>query len=84
MENNPDILREFGGTVELTDGWARDIPTKLNWNKREETTGKVETSPQFLAEEKFTFQRAISAAVSCYDIPDSFVLNIVKTPLELV
>ena len=54
--NNPNILKEFGGTVELTDRWARGILTKLNWSKRKGTTGKVEPSPQFLAEEKLTFQ----------------------------
>ena len=24
-ENNPDILKEFGGTVKLTDRWASSI-----------------------------------------------------------
>ena len=61
--NNPNALKQFGGTVELTDRWARHVLTKLEWSKRKGTTGKVEPSPQFLAEEKFTFQRAISAAV---------------------
>ena len=82
--NNPNILKEFGGTVELTDRWARGILTKLNWSKRKGTTGKVEPSSQFLAEEKFTFQRAISAAISLHDIPDSLVLNIDQTPLAYV
>ena len=82
--NNPDILKEFSGTVELTDRWTRGILTKLNWSKRKGTTGKVEPSPQFLAEETFTSQRAISAAVSRHDIPDSLVLNIDQTPLTYV
>ena len=82
--NNPDILKEFGVTVELTNRWARGILTKLNWSKRKGTTGKVEPSPQFLAEEKFTFQRAISTAVSRHDIPDSLVLNIDQTPLSYI
>ena len=51
-----------GGGGGLTDRWARHVLTKLKWNKRKGTTGKVESSPQFLAEEKFTFQRAISTA----------------------
>ena len=55
-ENNPDILKEFGGTVELTDRWARSILTTLNWRKRKGTTGKVKSSLQFLEEEIFTFQ----------------------------
>ena len=28
--NNPEILKEFGGTVELTDRWTRGILIKLN------------------------------------------------------
>ena len=83
-ENNPDILKKFGGTVELTDRWARSILTTLNWSKRKGTTGKVKTSSQFLEEEIFTFQWTISAAVSCHYIPDSLVLNNGQNPLAEV
>ena len=54
--NNSDILKEFNGTLKLTDRGARGILTKLNRIKRK---GKTKPSPQFLAEEKFAFQRAI-------------------------
>ena len=33
---------------------------KLKWIKCQGTTGKVDPSPQFLAEEKFSFQRNIA------------------------
>ena len=82
-ENNPDILKKFGGTVELTDRWARSILTTLNWSKRKGTTGKVKTSSQSLEEEIFTFQWTISA-VSCHYIPDSLVLNNGQIPLAEV
>ena len=82
--NNPDILVEVGGTVELTNRWARGILSDMNWCKRKGTTGKVEPSPQFLAEEKFTFQRAISSKISINDIPSYLVLNIDQTPLSYV
>ena len=48
------------------------------------TTDKIEPSPQFLAGEKFTFQRAISTAISSHDIPNFLVLNIDQTPLPYV
>ena len=48
--NNPDILKEFGGTVEPTNRWARGVLSDLNWSKRKGTTGKIKPSPQFLAE----------------------------------
>ena len=69
-------LEEYGGTLNLMDRWARHVLTKMEWTKRKGTAGKLEPSPQFLAEEKFTFQRAISAAISEHDIPTSLVINL--------
>ena len=40
--------------------------------------------PQFLAEEKFTFQGSISALVSEHDIPPFLIINIDQTPLSKV
>ena len=82
--NNPDILEEFGGTVKLTEKWTRGVLKQLNWSKRKGTTGKVDPSPQFLAEEKFTFQKAISTAIMHHDIPESLIVNIDQTPLSYV
>ena len=67
--NNPNLLKEYGGDLVLTEKWARGVLEKLTWGKRKGTTGKVDPSPKFLAEEKFTFQRNISALVSEHDIP---------------
>ena len=43
-------------------------------------TGKVELSSQFLAEKKFTFQRAISTVVYNCDIPADLVMNLDQKP----
>ena len=32
--NDPNILKEYGGQVELTEGWARGVLSTLNWTKR--------------------------------------------------
>ena len=48
----------------------------MDWVKRKGTTGKVEPSAQFLAEEKFTFQRAISAMAYNHDIPPDLFINL--------
>ena len=53
--NDPNILREFGGSLELTEGWARSVLKSIDWVKRIGTTGKVEPCNKFLEEEKFTF-----------------------------
>ena len=70
--NNPDLLKEFGGELQLTDVWASGVLCKLNWSKFKGTAGKVDSSSQFLAEEMFTFQKEISAVVSEHDIPHSW------------
>ena len=49
--NDPNALEEYGGTLNLTDRWARHVLTKMEWAKCKGATGKVEPSPQFLAEE---------------------------------
>ena len=49
--NSPLVLNEFDESLDLTDGWARDVLKQLEWNKLKGTTSKVDPSPQFLAEE---------------------------------
>ena len=78
--NNPEMLKEFGITIELTEGWARSVLKNLNWSKRRATTGKVEPPAQLLAEEKFTFQKAIAEAIHDNDIPPDLLINIDQTP----
>ena len=82
--NKPKILREFGGSPELTDGCTRNILKGMGWVKRKGTTGKVELCPKFLEEEKFTFQLAISKFASDHDIPLELVLNLDQTPPSYV
>ena len=53
--NKPQILNEFGGSLELTEGWAQNVLKGIDWVKRKGTTGKFEPCPKFLEEEKFTF-----------------------------
>ena len=81
--NEPKILREFGGSLELTEGWAWNVLKGMDWLKRKGTTGKVEPCPKFLEEEKFTFQRAISKFVYD-DTPLELVLNLFQTSLFYV
>ena len=57
--NDPSLLKEYGGHLQLTEDWARSLLISMDWVKRKGTTGKVEPSEKFLEEEKFTFQRAI-------------------------
>ena len=77
-------MKEFSGSLDLTDRWARDVIKQLKWSKRKETTGKVAPSPQVLAEGKFTFQRKISTAILEHDIPAPFLVNLDQTQLSFI
>ena len=70
--------------MDLTDRWARDALKQLKWSKRKGATGKVDPSPQFLAEEKFTFQRTISTAILEHDILAPLAVNLDQSPLSYV
>ena len=76
MVNDGNLLREFGGDLDLIEG--------MEWVKRKGTAGKVEPSPQFIAEEKFTFQSEIASAVYNHDIPKELIVNLDQTPLSHV
>ena len=53
----------------MTDNWARGVLKSMDWVKRKGITGKVKTlCPILIAEEKLTFQRAISTVVYNHDI----------------
>ena len=82
--NNPNALTEFDGILDLTDGRARDVLKQLKWSKHKGTTSKVDPSPQFLAEEKFTFQRTISTAILENEISAPFFVNLDQAPLSYV
>ena len=82
--NEPNLLKEYGGPLELTEDWARNVLKSMEWVKRKGTTGKTEPSDGFLAEEKFTFQRAISTAVLENDTPRDLIIDLDQTPLGYV
>ena len=77
------MLKTFGGSLGLTNCWTRDVLKQLNWSKCKGTTNKVDPSAQFLAEEKFIFQRTISTAILEHDILAP-LFNLYLTPLFFV
>ena len=78
------MLNEFGGGLELTENWSRNVLKSMNWIKRKNTTGKVEPSKKFLEEVKSTFQRKISNVILDHDVPPALVLNLDQIPLSYV
>ena len=61
--NCPSKLKDFGGLIALTEGWARDVLKSIGWSKRKGTTGKIKPSKQFLLEEKLIYQRRIASII---------------------
>ena len=82
--NSPTLLKENGGSLELTEDWARGVIKSMNWTKRKGTTGKIEPSKQFLLEEKLTFQKKISGVIFEHDIPKELIINLEQTPLSYI
>ena len=82
--DNPSSLQVFSRTLELTNRWARDLLDSMEWNKRRETTGNIESLGQILSTEKLMFQRAISTALLEYNILTSLIVNLDQTPLSYV
>ena len=82
--NSPTLLKENGGSLELTEHWARGVFKSMNWIKRKGTTGKIEPSKQFLLEEKLTFQKKISGVNFEHNIPKELIINLDQTPLSYV
>ena len=39
--NCPEKWQSFGGSLELTEGWPKNILKAIKWSKRKGTTGKL-------------------------------------------
>ena len=73
--NSPTLLKENGGSLELTDDWARGLIMSMNWTKRKGTTEKIEPSKESFLREKLTFQKRISTVTFDHDIPKELIIN---------
>ena len=82
--NCPLKLKDFGGHIAATEGWARGALKLMVWSKRKGVTGKIEPSKQFLIEEKLTSQRPIASIIEEHDIPKEHILNLeIKHPCHM-
>ena len=82
--NSPTFLKENGCSLELTEDWVRGIIKSMNWTKRKDTTGKIESSKQFFLEEKLTFQKKISGTIFEHDITKELIIILEQAPLSYV
>ena len=82
--NNPKLLKQTGGSLQLTENWIREVLKFMNWVKIKGTTGKIEPFQQLLLEKKLTFRKKISGAIFYHDIPKELIVNLNQTPLSYV
>ena len=82
--NNPKLLKQTGGSLQLTENWIREVLKFMNWVKIKDTTGKIEPFQQLLLEEKLTFRKKISGAIFYHDSPKELIVNLNQTPLSYV
>ena len=84
LSTKPGLLKENGGSITLTDRWARNTLKSMSMVKRRGTTAKCKIPELLYEETKFTFQRNISTKVREFNIPPSLVINLDQTPLSYV
>lgn len=84
MMNSPHLLVQNGGTLKLTESWAKRIRKNLGLTLRKGTTDKRTPSPRFLNETKLQFQHQIWTKVKRFNIPATLVINCDQTPLSYV
>ena len=80
LSTKPGLLKENGGSITLTDRWARNTLKSMSMVKRRGTTAKCKIPELLYEETKFTFQRNISTKVREFNIPPSLVINLDQTP----
>ena len=78
--NETNILKGFRRSLELTEGWVRNVLKNMYWQKRKENTEKVEPCAKknfcFRVESLNSFQRMMFHQIQ--------VLNLDQTPLSYV
>ena len=82
--NNPILLKENAGLLQLTEDCAGGVLKFANLVRRKGTTGKIEPSQQFLLEGKLSFQKKIHDTTFYHDIPKELIVNLDQTPLSYV
>ena len=82
--NNPTLLKENGGSLQLKEDWARGVLKKMILLKRKGATGKLEPTQPFLLEEILTCQKKISGAIFHDGTHKELIVNLNQTSLSYV
>lgn len=80
---SPEILEKNGGSVKLTQDWAKKFLARLGWSKRKGTTSKGQTPADF-PELKERMLSQLEKAVTDHKVPPELVVNWDQTAVHYI
>lgn len=83
IDRDKFLLRENGGTINITRDWARSLLRRLNFSKRKATKG-VKTVAADFEKIKAEYLQRIDNAVSENRTPSNLIINWDQTGLNMV
>ena len=81
--NNPSLLCEHGGTIQLGKKWADSLMTRMNYAKRKATKAARKVPVDF-SEIKLAFLKRIVDCVKDHNIPSELIINWDQTGAKYV
>ena len=83
LKHNRSALKEFGGTVQLSKGWAKQVLHRMGFTKRR-ANSKAKVTPANFEEIKKTYIIEIKSVVAIEEIPPQLVINWDHTAIKIV
>ena len=83
LKHNRSALKEFGGTVQLSKGWAKQVIHRMGFTKRR-ANSKAKVTPANFEEIKKTYIIEIKSVVAIEEIPPQLVINWDHTAIKIV
>ena len=83
QHNNPSLLIEHGGTIQLGKKWADPLMTRMNYVKRKATKAARKVPVNF-PEIKLAFLKLIVDRVKEHNIPPELIINFDQTGTKYV
>uniref|UniRef100_A0A8C4QAG2 DDE-1 domain-containing protein n=1 Tax=Eptatretus burgeri TaxID=7764 RepID=A0A8C4QAG2_EPTBU len=83
LKHDKTKLSQYGGTLQITEAWARSLLTRLGFGKRKGTKD-VKKLPQDFPDIQAEFVKRVSDVVKEYKIPDDLIINWGQTGICMV
>ena len=83
LKHDRSALKEFGGTVQLSKGWAKQVLHRMDFTKRRANL-KATVTPANFEEIKKMYINEIKSVVAIEKIPPQLVMNWDHTATKIV